>query len=137
MEAREIAARLYAHANPSFEQAGRAVLADIDGQAHRNIYGVVAVLPVENIPGLGREHGKMYKDGAIQVDQDVGDGSQLECTADLRVFGGIHSASITVAGNIHIGVGADNPAQNNEAYIRAGQSVYAHTCKDTQVWTGS
>ena len=132
-----IDARLFSGANTSVDQAGRAVLADIDGQAHRNIYGVVAVLPVENIPGLGRAHGKMYKDGAILVDQDVGDGSQLECTADLKVFGGIHSASITVAGNVHIGIGADNPAKNNEAYIRAGQSVRAPRFKDIQVWAGS
>lgn len=136
-EGKSIDAQLFSGANTSVDQDGHAVLADIDGQAHRNIYGAVAVFPVEKIPGVGRTHGKVYKDGAVLVEQDVGDGSQFECAADLKVVGAVHSASIKAAGNVHIGAGADNPGKNSEAHIRAGQSVRARLFKDIQVWAGS
>jgi len=130
-------ARLFTGENTTVGDDGKTVVSNIDGYAHRSVFGKVAVYPVEELPGVGRMHGRVYKEASLVVQQDVGDGSRVEVQGDLKVDGSVHSATVAAAGNVQIGGEASNPSHLKEAHITAGQSLRVRRLQELTVWAGS
>ncbi len=128
---------LFAGENASVNDEGSAVVAGIDGLAHRTVYGSVAVYGSEGASGVGSAHGKMLKESAFIVEQDIGEGSHVETVSDLVVRGAIHGAYLKAAGNIQIAFTADNPNREREAKLLAGQSIRCRSLDNIPVWAGS
>ena len=114
---------LFSGENTSVNDEGNAIVAGIDGLAHRTVYGSVAVYGSEGISGVGSAHGKLLKESAFIVEQDIGEGSHVETVSNLVVRGAIHGAYLKAAGNIQIAFTADNPTREREAKLLAGQSI--------------
>ena len=127
---------LFAGSNTEVGENGSLIVAGIDGLAHRTIYGTVMVHPIERAGGIGSAHGKLYKETALAVEQDISDGSQIETLSTLTVRGAVHGATIQAGGNIQIDFTVDNPTRKKEAKLLAGQSIRARSLQHVSVWAG-
>ncbi len=136
-EHKSIDPELFSGKNTSVSEDGNAVVTDIDGLAHRTVYGSVSVYPSERISGIGSAHGKLMKESAFVVEQDISEGSHVETLSNLVVRGAVHGAYIRASGNIQIAFIADNPTRGREAKIMAGQSLRSRALQNTPVWAGS
>ena len=136
-EHKSIDLALFSGENASVNDEGNAVLTDIEGLAHRTVYGSVAVYGSEGASGVGSTHGELLKETAFIVEQDIGDGSHVETVSNLVVRGATHGAYLKAAGNIQIAFTADNPTRNREARLLAGQSLRSRSLENTPVWAGS
>ncbi|GAG83501.1 unnamed protein product, partial [marine sediment metagenome] len=128
---------LFSGKNTSVNEDGNAVVTDIDGLAHRTVYGSVSVYPSERISGIGSAHGKLMKELAFVVEQDISEGSHVETLSNLVVRGAVHGAYVRASGNIQIAFIADNPTRSREAKIMVGQSLRSRALQNTPVWAGS
>ncbi|MFB0516157.1 MAG: hypothetical protein ACETWG_06090, partial [Candidatus Neomarinimicrobiota bacterium] len=102
---------LFAGKNTSVNEESNTVLASIDGLAHRTVYGIVCVYPTERAFGIGSAHGKLWKESAFVIEQDISDSSHIETISTLIVRGAVHGSLLQAAGNIQISFAADNPTR--------------------------
>ena len=128
---------LFSGENASVNDEGNAVITDIEGLAHRTVYGSVAVHSSERISGIGSAHGKQLKESAFVVEQDIHEGAHVETVSNLVVRGAAHGAYLKAAGNIQIAFTADNPTREREAKLLAGQSIRCGSLDTIPVWAGS
>jgi len=112
------------------------LISEIDGFAHRDLYGKVSVYPIKTYPNLGRIHGLIDDDSAIQIERDVTKGSQIITPSNLAVGGLIRGSHIEVEGNLKTRHGLDNSLKEENASITAGQSIYTSFIQSYQVWAG-
>ncbi|MEE9161940.1 MAG: FapA family protein, partial [Candidatus Neomarinimicrobiota bacterium] len=128
---------LFAGENAEVGKGGKEVVAAIDGLAQRSIYGKISVYASERSGGIGKAHGKVYKETALAVEQDISDGADIETTSSLTVRGAVHGAVINAGGNLHVQYAVDNRTRNKEARLVAGQSLRVRSIEHTPVWVGA
>jgi len=126
----------YAGENTRLSASGKAIEAEIDGFAHRTIYGTVSVYPIKTIKNIGKMHGRVEFDNAIEVEQDIRSESHVTSPSNLIVNGLIRSSYVKVGGNISCEFGFDNMQKFDMAKIFAGQSVYTISIFNYTVWAG-
>lgn len=136
-EHKSVDPKVFLGENTSVNKNGNAIVTDIDGLAHTTVYGSVSVYPSEKTFSVGGTHGNIRQQSAFVVEQNVGDGAQVETVSSLVVQGAVHGAYLQAAGNIQIASTAGNSASNHEVKIIAGQSLRCLTLEDTPVWAGS
>ncbi len=129
--------KLFAGENTEVGQGGQEIIAAIDGLAQRSIYGKISVYPSERSGGIGKAHGKLYKETALAVEQDISDGADIETVSTLTVRGAVHGAMISVGGNLQVQYAVDNRTRNKEAKLVAGQSLRVRSIEHTPVWVGA
>jgi len=128
---------LFSGENASVNDEGNAVVAGIDGLAHRTVFGSVAVYDYEETSGVSNAHGMLFKKSGLIVEQDISDGSHVETVSNLVVRGTAHGSHLKAAGNIQIAFAADNPTRSREARLLAGQSLRSRSLENTPVQAGS
>ncbi|UCH62637.1 MAG: DUF342 domain-containing protein [Fidelibacterota bacterium] len=128
---------LFSGENTSVNDEGDAVIAAIDGLAHRTIFGSVAVYGSENASSVNNTHGILLKGSALIVEQDINEGSHVETVSNLVVRGTAHGAHLKAAGNIQIVFPANNPTHHRDAILLAGQSVRCRSLENIPVQAGS
>ncbi len=127
---------IYSGENTHINMQGNAIVADIDGFAHRTIYGQVSVLPGKTVKNIGKMHGHIEFDNCLTVEQDIRSNSSVTLPSNLNVNGLIRSARVHVAGNIHSAFGMDNSELVESAKIYAGQSVFTAYISHYSLWAG-
>ncbi len=127
---------IYCGENTHVNMQGNAIVADIDGFAHRTIYGQVSVLPGRTVKNIGKMHGHIEFENCLTVEQDIRSESSVTLPSNLNVNGLIRSAKVHVAGNIHSEFGMDNSEKVDTAKIYAGQSIYTAYISHYSVWAG-
>ncbi len=113
------------------------ILADIDGSAHRSVYGDVSVHPVEKLRSIGRMHGKVNLKTGLQLEEDIQKDSSLKVSSNLIVRGLIKSSFVQAEGNIQCDFGIDNSLKHGNATIIAGQTLLTASIRKYEVWSGS
>ncbi|MFC1747079.1 FapA family protein [Candidatus Neomarinimicrobiota bacterium] len=127
----------FAGPNTHVDDDGKTIVSDLDGWAFRSIYGRVEVYGMEEIPGIGRLHGKVHVEGGLSVLQDIGEGSRVEIPGDLRIGGAVLSAVIEVGGNVFIDGFVTNPANAKDSRLQVGQSILTRQLDGFSVWIGA
>jgi uncharacterized protein (DUF342 family) len=127
---------LYAGENTVLNRQKNAIESEVDGYAHRTIYGTVSVYPLKEVKNIGKMHGRVEFDNALKVEQDIRSESIVTLPSNLIVNGLIRSANIRVGGNITCHFGFDNLQRLEMANIYAGQSILANQIIGYPVWAG-
>ncbi len=127
---------LYAGENTSLNNSRNAIESEVDGFAHRTIYGTVSVYPPMDVKNIGKMHGRVEFDNALEVEQDIRSESIVTLPSNLMVKGLIRSANIRVGGNITCHFGFDNLQKLEMAQIYAGQSIFTNQIISYPVWAG-
>jgi len=126
----------YSGTNTSVDKENTRIVAAIDGSVHRSVYGVVHVYPPQQIKSLGKAHGKMKYDSALQVEDDIRSGSDLITQSNLWVGGMVRAAHVEAEGSIHSKYGFDNPKRLDSAQVIAGHSIYTAAIRQYRVKAG-
>ncbi len=126
----------YSGVNTQVDSDKTRIIAGIEGSAHRSAYGVVHVYPTEQIKSLGKAHGKLIYENALQVEDDIRSGSDLVTQSNLWVGGMVRAAHVEAEGSIHSNYGFDNPKRLDSAQVTAGQSIYAAAVRQYRVKAG-
>lgn len=127
---------LFSGENTTVNETNNAILATCDGVANRTIYGRVSVYPVKTIKNIGKMHGKVEFDSALEVEQDIRSESHVTIPSNITVNGLVRSAYLRVGGNIMCEYGLDNMNKVDMARIYAGQSIYSNQILHYKVWAG-
>jgi hypothetical protein len=127
---------LYSGKNTKLSVPQNAIIASQSGFAHRSIYGVVSVYPSRSIPNIANIHGTIKSENYIRVERDVQKGSRIKTPSSLIVEGAISSANIEVEGNVFSRLSINNRAKDDEAFIKAGQSLFSPMISQTKMWIG-
>ncbi len=127
---------LYAGENTTLNMQQNAIEAEVDGYAHHTIYGTVSVYPLKTVKNIGKMHGRVEFDYALEVEQDIRSESSVTLPSNLIVKGLIRSAYIRVGGNITCNFGFDNQQRLERARIYAGQSIFSNQILGYNVWAG-
>jgi len=127
---------LYAGENTTLNSQKTAIESEVDGFAHRTIYGTVSVYPLRDVKNIGKMHGRVEFDNALEVEQDIRSESIVTLPSNLMVKGLIRSANIRVGGNITCNFGFDNMQRLEMARIYAGQSIFTNQIVSYPVWAG-
>ncbi|KAA3617651.1 MAG: DUF342 domain-containing protein [Calditrichaeota bacterium] len=127
---------LYAGENTTLNAQNNAIESEVDGYAHRTIYGTVSVYPLKDVKNIGKMHGRVEFDNALEVEQDIRSESIVTLPSNLMVNGLIRSANIRVGGNITCHFGFDNMQKLEMARIYAGQSIFTNQIIGYPVWAG-
>ncbi|MCB0281017.1 MAG: DUF342 domain-containing protein [Calditrichae bacterium] len=127
---------MYAGENTKYNIQKNAIESEIDGFAHRTIYGMVSVYPLMTVKNIGKMHGKVEFENALEVEQDVRAESVIVIPSNLIVKGLIRSSYIRVGGNINCAFGFDNLQKSDVAKIYAGQSIFTISILHYTVWAG-
>jgi len=126
----------YAGENISRGMHKQSLVAEIDGYAHRNLYGVVSVHPMKEINKIGKMHGEMNIDNALRVKEDVQHGSVIDVGSNLHVQGIIRSSRIKVKGNLQCEYGIEGSEDEKLPEIYVGQSLLSSGISRYRIWTG-
>lgn len=127
---------LYIGENTALDSTSNSLIAKIAGSAHRNIYGVVSAYPIKSFKSIGKIHGKIRYENALEIEDDIKRESNVVLPSNLLVRGMIRSAFVKVEGNIQSGIGFDNSNKTKNASISAGQSIFTTMIRSYDVWAG-
>lgn len=127
---------LYAGENTTLNTQKNAIESEVDGYAHRTIYGTVSVFPLKEVKNISKMHGRVEFDNALEVEQDIRSESIVTLPSNLMVKGLIRSSNIRVGGNITCNFGFDNQQKLEMAKIYAGQSIFTNQITGYHVWAG-
>jgi len=126
----------YASVNTKVNEDNKSIISEIDGCASRTVYGDVSVFQLSKVKSIGKAHGKIYYESALNVEADIRSESDVDTTSNLIVRGMIRASKIEAGGNIQCGFGLDNPKKLEIGKVKAGQSLFTSSIRNYKVWAG-
>lgn len=123
----------YAGENTRIDREANALLSNIEGYATKDLYGVVKVVPLSQVKSLGKAHGRVYFESAVEVEADVRTESDLEAESTIMINGVVRSGRLESAGNIIAAFGLDNPQKLEMAQARSAGSFITNSIRNYSV----
>jgi len=128
--------KYFSGANTSTNEQEQNIVSRIDGYAHRTPFGDVHVHPLLHVKSVGKAHGKLIYEQALEIENDIRSEADLSSRSNIHVNGMIRAAKVHADGNISCQYSFDNPKRVESAEAVAGQSIYAEAVRQYRLRAG-
>lgn len=114
----------------------QSLVSQIEGCAHRNIYGIVSVHRKKVMKKVGKMHGHLTISNALSVEEDIQRESVLEVASNLIIKGMVQSSTIHASGNLQCDLGIEGNGDYDLSHIHCGQTLISASLRRYRVWNG-